>query len=129
MPLPLRQQLAVALRTLRETRGVSLEQVARRVDLTRQGVHSLETARTGTQLDRLDAIADALGADLHVHLVRREARVDPAALSAQIAALPPAEAEQLALIVGAWPSLSDDARDIVLHLATRDRRTQARAAG
>ena len=125
---PLRQQLADGLRALREAKGVSLEQVARRAGLSRQGVHSLETARTGEQLDRLDAIADALGADLRVSVARRDAGLSVEEVVSLLAALDPADVVQIAELIRAWPGVSEDSRDVVQHIVARAR-ASLRAAG
>ena len=50
-----------AIRDLRSTRGISLRELARRVGVSPATLSAIETGGTGLSVDRLQAIAAALG--------------------------------------------------------------------
>ena len=58
--------IGAALRRYRERRGMSLDQVGRRVGLGKTGVQAIETGRSGASLDRLEEVAAAVGAEVVV---------------------------------------------------------------
>jgi len=61
-----RTDVGTALRHYREKRGLSLDQVGRRVGLGKTGVQAIETGRSGASIDRLEELAAAVGAEVVV---------------------------------------------------------------
>lgn len=64
-----------AIRDLRSTRGISLRELARRVGVSPATLSAIETGGTGLSVDRLQAIAAALGTSAAALLAAREAAV------------------------------------------------------
>lgn len=102
--MPARADLAAALRAMRERRGLSLEQVGRRTGMAKTNVQAIELNRSGPSLDRYEALAAALGAELVITLRPiGEAAADEALLSAA-AQLPP---DRRALLLRLASAISD----------------------
>jgi len=70
--------LGQAIRSLREQRGVSVEQLARASGLRRQRVHALEAGDLDPTYEQLLALADALGLQPSALVLRAEAPAAPA---------------------------------------------------
>lgn len=115
----LRTAMTSALRARRLERGLSLEQVGRKAGLARSAVHAIETAVSGEYLDRLEALAEALGARWELVLVPAEDTAPRMALLRAAAALPVVSAPELLAVLGAWSELSADDRELVAHLCAR----------
>lgn len=117
--MPLRTHMCGQLRAQRSARGMSLEQVGRRAGLARTAVHTIETAASGEFLDRLEAIAAAVGARYVVDLVPDEQAPGVQELIACVRAMPPALVAELLPIAAAWEHLSADDRDLLALLCRR----------
>lgn len=115
----LRAVTAAALQRRREERGLSLEAVARRAGLTKGGVHSIETGRTGDFLDRLDDLATALGARWSLALISADEADHEREAIADLQAVPRELLPELRLLLQAWPSLTEDDRALMAVLAER----------
>ena len=55
--------MGAALRTNREAKGLSCEEVANKVGVTRQTISKIEIGKWNAGADHLSAIADALGCE------------------------------------------------------------------
>lgn len=120
----LREAMAAALRQRREARGLSLEAVARRCNMTKPGVHSLEVGRTGAFLDHMEEVAGALGARWSVALLPADAADPWGELLHAVQAVPAGQLEDLTALVRHWALLTDDDRAVIALLVAR----RARAA-
>ena len=56
-----RTRMGAALRAIRESKGLSCEEVANMVGVTRQTIPKIELGKWSAGADHLSAIADALG--------------------------------------------------------------------
>lgn len=115
----LRAIMSAALRARRLQRSLSLEQVARRVGIGKSLVHAVENNVAGEYLDRMDNIAEALGARWDIALVPEEGQGEREQLSRAVLALPASLAAELLQVVNAWRYLSADDRDLIAHLCMR----------
>lgn len=122
--MDVRTEVGATLRRLREARGLSLEQLARRVGLGKTGVQAIESGRSGAPLDRLQALASALGASLVVEVRAPEAAALERALQAAVEALPE---ERRALLLRVARAAAD-VDDVLLRGAVEGLEAWARAA-
>ena len=68
----LMEELGSSLRCLREDRGWSLEQLARKLSTTRQALSLVEKGKVSPPVDKLAAFAEAVGARLYVQIRANE---------------------------------------------------------
>jgi len=68
--MEIREILAVNLRTLRQARGLSQEELAHRAEIDRTYISSLERSVYGATIDMLDKLARALDVEASDLLVR-----------------------------------------------------------
>ena len=76
---------------------MSLEQVARKLEMRKQSIAAIETGIAGSSVERLQEVANAIGADITVEVHDRTAQaVDPLAkLHAAVGKLDPVERDRL----------------------------------
>jgi len=107
LDVSVRAAVGAALRQHRERRGLSLDQVARRVGLGKTGVQAIETGRSGASLDRLEELAAAVGAEVVV-TVRTTGETEVASeLAAAAAALSPGRRALLLRVAVAAAEVDD----------------------
>ena len=122
--MDVRTEVGATLRRLREARGVSLEQLGRRVGLGKTGVQAIESGRSGAPLDRLQALADALGAVLSVEVCAPDVAAEERVIRDAIHALPE---ERRALLLRVARAAAD-VDDVLLRGAVEGLESWARAA-
>lgn len=107
-PVSSQEDIGAALRRHRERRGLSLDQVGRRVGLGKTGVQAIETGRSGASVGRLEEVAAAVGAEIVV-TVRAAGDAEVASELATAAALLSPERRALLLRVALAAAEVDDA--------------------
>lgn len=66
--MPINQTVGRKIKALRKSKGLTREQVARKVGVCQQQIHKYETGESRVSLDKLYAIAGALGVDIDYFL-------------------------------------------------------------
>ncbi len=71
---PLHTHIARELKTLRQARGISVHQMARRLRVDRKAVYQVEDASRSREfhLQTIINYAEALGADLHIEFREKQ---------------------------------------------------------
>jgi len=62
----LSEKMGAQLRTLREQSGLSQHNVGKRIEITRQAIHSIETGQTRLTTERFKRVLNALGYDFKI---------------------------------------------------------------
>ena len=73
------------LREMREESGITQQEIAVAIGVTRQQVSQFETGYRGTTVERLEAYADTVGCRLLLQVVAKDAVLQPVLVDADVA--------------------------------------------
>ena len=108
--------LAKLLKTLRLSAGLTQVELADKVEISKQSLSLLEAGKRQLSLERASEMADALGHDLIVEVLPRDAVV-PLSLFRELSKLGEKDQQWLAEIAAVLPELEEHQRDAVIELA------------
>ena len=121
-----KHEIGKALRELRESKGWSQEQLARKVNTSKQIVSNVERAASAPDIDKVAAMFTALGGELAVYAVV-EGRPAPhligpvAELVQAASALSDADLARLVRVARAYAGIEDDeGKDLVVRQLERE---------
>lgn len=109
-------KLMKLLRTLRMQAGISQTDMATKLGITKQSLSLMESGKRKLTLAKAKALADALGHELVIEVLPKEAAV-PLSLFRELGRLSPDDQLYLAELAAELPGLEPHQREAVLELA------------